>query len=100
LGNPQVVVAVIDDGFDLTHPDLSENGKIVSPKDFTRNSNNPSPDPLNKDWHGTACAGVAVGSANNSGIVGAAPNCRLMPVRWGSFLTVDAAGAVNKLLDN
>jgi subtilisin family serine protease len=89
LGNPQVVVAVIDDGFDLTHPDLSENGKIVSPKDFTRNSNNPSPDPLNKDWHGTACAGVAVGSANNSGIVGAAPNCRLMPVRWGSFLTDD-----------
>lgn len=89
LGEPQVVVAVIDDGFDLTHPDLSENGKIVSPKDFTRNSNDPSPNPLNEDWHGTPCAGLAVGKANNSGIVGAAPNCRLMPVRWGAFLTDD-----------
>ncbi|MDJ0633741.1 MAG: S8 family serine peptidase [Xenococcaceae cyanobacterium MO_188.B29] len=85
VGEPQVIVAVIDDGFDLNHPDLSGDGKIVAPKDFTRNSNDPSP--ALGDWHGTACAGVAVGSANNNGIVGAAPNCSLMPVRWGTLLT-------------
>ncbi len=87
LGNPTVVVAVIDDGFDLKHPDLSGEGKIVAPMDFTRNSNEPLPDFLGEDWHGTACAGVAMGNADSKGIVGAAPHCRLMPVRWGRNLS-------------
>ncbi|HEV2122908.1 MAG TPA: S8 family serine peptidase [Chloroflexota bacterium] len=87
LGDTTVVVAVIDDGFDLKHPDLSGDGKIVAPVDFTRNSNEPLPDVLGEDWHGTACAGVAVGNADSKGIVGAAPHCRLMPVRWGRSLS-------------
>lgn len=92
LGNPDVVVAVIDDGFDLDHPDLAGIGKIAAPWDFTRNTNEPRPNPRPLqhdlgDWHGTACAGVAVGSANGVGIVGAAPNCRIMPVRWGINLS-------------
>lgn len=87
LGNPVVVIAVIDDGFDLRHPDLSGEGKIVAPMDFTRNSSQPLPDMLGEDWHGTACAGVAVGNADSKGIVGAAPHCRLMPVRWGRDLS-------------
>lgn len=82
LGDPMVIVAIIDDGFDLNHPDLSGAGKIVAPWDFTRNGNDPSSDPLEGDRHGTACAGVAVGNANGEGIVGAAPGCRLMPLRW------------------
>lgn len=102
LGKREVVVAVIDDGFDLTHPDLSGAGKVVAPWDFTRSSNDPRPefsatypffDPEQNrwmgDWHGTACAGVAVGNAGSGSIVGAAPYCRLMPVRWG----VDLADA-------
>lgn len=91
LGSPNVVVAVIDDGFDLKHPDLSGSGKIVAPKDFTRGNNDPRP--AIGDWHGTACAGVAVGSANGSGIIGAAPNCRLIPVRMGPLLTDDQVEA-------
>ncbi len=87
LGSPNVVVAVIDDGFDLSHPDLTGTWKIIAPKDFTRNTANPAPDPLAEDWHGTACAGVAVGNADSTGIVGAAPRCRLMPVRWGRTLS-------------
>jgi subtilisin family serine protease len=86
-GSPNVVVAIIDDGFDLAHPDLSGTWKIVAPKDFTRNSASPVPDTLLEDWHGTACAGVAVGNADGTGIVGAAPRCRLMPVRWGRDLS-------------
>ncbi|WP_437672332.1 S8 family peptidase [Sorangium sp. So ce131] len=87
LGSPDVVVAVIDDGFDLEHLDLCGPGKIVAPADFSRNGHHPVPDPLGGDWHGTACAGVAVGNANGSGVVGAAPGCRLMPVRWGPDLS-------------
>lgn len=91
LGSASVIVAVIDDGFDPNHPDLSGAGKVTSPKDFTRNNNDPQPAP--GDWHGTSCAGVALGSVNNSGIVGAAPSCRLMPIRWGPFLTDDQVEA-------
>lgn len=88
LGSAQVVVAVIDDGFDLDHPDLYGLNKIQAPWDFTRNGNSPLPDA--NDPHGTACAGVAVGNTNSNGIVGAAPNCKLMPVRWGTGLSDEA----------
>jgi len=87
LGDPTVIVAIIDDGFDLRHPDLSGDGKIVAPMDFTRNSHEPLPDLLGGDWHGTACAGIAVGSADNHGILGAAPRSHLMPIRWGQSLS-------------
>ena len=98
LGSPQAIIAVIDDGFDLTHPDLSVQGKVLASWDFTRNTNDPRPEfnasyPEFKDgewqgdWHGTACAGVAVGAANTTGILGAAPGSRLMPVRWGVNLS-------------
>jgi subtilisin family serine protease len=87
LGAPQVIVAVIDDGFDLSHPDLSGAGKIVAPWDFIRNTADPKPDMNKAGWHGTACAGVAIGHANGSGILGAAPLSRFMPIRWGSELS-------------
>jgi subtilisin family serine protease len=41
LGDPNIVIAIIDDGFDLDHPDLSGSGKVVGARDFTRNSYNP-----------------------------------------------------------
>jgi subtilisin family serine protease len=87
LGSVSVVVSVIDDGFDLEHPDLYGPNKTHMPWDFTRNSNNPLPDEDTQDWHGTSCAGVAIGNTNSNGIVGAAPGCRLMPVRWGTSLS-------------
>ncbi|MEN3328161.1 MAG: hypothetical protein V7638_2968 [Acidobacteriota bacterium] len=94
LGSPACVVAVIDDGFDLTHPDLSGNSKVVAPWDFTTSTNNPapqrfSPDTRRGDYHGTACAGVAIGNANGTGITGAAPDCRFMPVRWTGTISND-----------
>jgi len=90
LGSSHVVVGVIDDGFDLDHPDL--HGKAIHPWDFQRNSPDVSPVPnlydhRRGDWHGTSCAGVAVGRARGGRIVGAAPEAALLPVRWGRFLS-------------
>lgn len=96
LGAPEVVVAVIDDGFDLEHPDLSGPGKVVHPWDFTRKSDQPVPDANTEDWHGTSCAGVAIGRSGGGGIVGAAPGATLMPVRWGPDLS---DGQVEKWFD-
>ncbi|MDB5583155.1 MAG: hypothetical protein JWR80_8331 [Bradyrhizobium sp.] len=87
LGDPMVVLAVVDDGFDLAHPDLSGPGKIVHPWDFTRSTSSPIPDANSQDWHGTACAGVATGRAAGGNILGAAPGATLMPVRWGPSLS-------------
>lgn len=85
LGQPPIIIAVIDDGFDLEHPDLARTGKVVHPWDFTRQGPDPRPD--HRDWHGTACAGVATGLAGGGRIVGAAPGCTLMPIRWGPSLS-------------
>ncbi|MEO0897805.1 MAG: S8 family serine peptidase [Bacteroidota bacterium] len=81
-GNRDVVVAIIDDGFDINHPDLSGEGKIVQPKDFYDGDDNPEPEASVGDYHGTPCAGVAVGEENQEGIVGIAPECAWMPIRF------------------
>jgi subtilisin family serine protease len=88
LGSPEVVIGIIDDGFDLTHPDLAS--RIVHPWDFKRGSSDVAPEPnltapATGDWHGTACAGVAVGASDAGKIIGAAPNCSWMPVRWSTL---------------
>jgi subtilisin family serine protease len=90
LGSSDVVVGIIDDGFDLRHPDLAD--KAVNPWDFDRNSANVHPEPSLTspgagNWHGTACAGVAVGKAGGGQIIGAAPNASLLPVRMNDSLS-------------
>ncbi len=79
-GSRRITLAVIDDGFDLGHPDLSAPGKIAAPYDFGEDDSDPSPGL--RDAHGTACAGVAIAVGGNGlGITGIAPGCRLMPIR-------------------
>jgi subtilisin-like proprotein convertase family protein/subtilisin family serine protease len=84
-GDRSIVVAVIDDGVEIAHPDFASSGKIVKPMDAQSFDSDPSPE-TDDDNHGTACAGVAVADENGSGVVGAAPNCSLMPIRWSQFI--------------
>lgn len=78
-GERRVVVAVVDDGFDIDHPDFQGDGKVVHPFDFIDGDAKPFPE--GEDYHGTPCAGVAIAESNGRGVVGVAPGCAFMPVR-------------------
>ena len=84
-GSRSIVVAVTDDGMDLTHPDFQGMGKIVSPRDFKGKDFLPLAEDADEN-HGTACAGVAVAEENGNGAVGVAPGCSLMPIRTTGYL--------------
>ncbi len=82
LGSSNITIAVIDNGFDLYHPDLKD--KVYQPYDLQRNS----PYLVHGDVrlvHGTPCASVALAASNGRGIVGAAPNARFMPIAGIDF---------------
>lgn len=95
-GNPNLVVAVIDNGFDLTHPDL--NTKVVRPWDLWNNSNQlQSGDP--RYSHGTPCAGVAI-APQTGGMCGAAPSARFMPVSGTGFSIESTEAMFNYVVRN
>src|SRR5690606_7559291 len=73
-GNENVVIAVLDSGVDLNHPDLKKN--LV--KGYTTINGTTSANDDN--GHGTHVAGIIGAVSNNQGVVGLAPNCKIMPV--------------------
>jgi subtilisin family serine protease len=81
-GSTNIVIAVIDNGFDTTHPDLKD--KIYKPFDLWNQSNKLSQGD-SRFTHGTPCASVALAASNGSGIVGVAPSAKFMPVSGTSF---------------
>jgi subtilisin family serine protease len=77
-GCNNIRVAVVDEGVDLTHPDLQAN--LLPGFDATGGGTAGGAE--NNDAHGTACAGIIGAVANNNiGITGIAYNCRIIPVR-------------------
>jgi subtilisin family serine protease len=83
-GDPSVVVAVIDSGVDLLHPDLA-GVTVVSPRNETFNTTDVTDD----IGHGTHVAGTIFARTNNAtGIAGIAPESRLMPIK-----ILDGAGS-------
>lgn len=68
-----VRVAIIDTGLDYDHPDLK--GRVVERRNFVDADNQIFP----RDLHGTQVAGVIAADADNDfGIVGIAPEARLL----------------------
>lgn len=75
-GQTNVIVAVLDTGVDATHVDLS--GKVLPGYNYISNNNNTADD----QGHGTAVAGTAAASGNNSvGVAGVAWKNYILPVK-------------------
>ncbi len=78
-GNPDVIIAVLDTGIDLSHPDLDSH--LLPGYDFVSDDSDPSPASVN-EYHGTHVAGIANAETNNgAGVAGVAWNARTLPVR-------------------
>lgn len=76
LPSRTVIVAVIDSGVCLSHPDLQ--GRLVGGYDFVDDDTDPS----DIYGHGCGVAGVIAANSNNGiGISGVAPNANIMPLR-------------------
>jgi len=75
-GSPNVVIAILDTGIDMDHPDLA--AKIISDVNFT---DSPTSD-YNGHKHGTHVAGIAAAvTGNGIGVVGLGYDCSLMNVK-------------------
>jgi len=81
MGDAQVIVAVIDTGVDLDHPDFNP-ARIVTGYNSVTGQNDPTPLADAVDAHGTACSGEILATAdNNEGVAGVCPGCSLMGVK-------------------
>lgn len=89
-GDSNIVVAVLDHGTQLNHPDLNIYSKSYDTETGT------SPSVIHGD-HGTACSGIISAKANNGiGITGIAPNCPVMSI---SNMLVGSSDAAQKRAD-
>jgi hypothetical protein len=90
-GDPGVVIAVVDTGVDLNHPDLK--GKLVAGRNIIAGDDNPQDD----NGHGTHCAGIIAARTNNlEGIAGVDWNSKIMPVK---AMAADGTGSVADIAD-
>jgi subtilisin family serine protease len=71
-----VVVAVLDSGVDGNHPDLA--GQVLPGNDLVDGSTDGRVDPVG---HGTTVAALIGGLRDGDGVVGLAPDVKILPVR-------------------
>lgn len=104
-GSKNVVVAVIDTGVDVTHPDLRENiwtDPVTGARGY--NAIDDNSDVRDFDAHGTHVSGTIGASGNNgTGVVGVNWNVTIMPVKFlGPFggSNADAVKAIDFAVRN
>lgn len=93
-GANTVIICILDEGCDLTHPDLqfSEDG-------INLGTMMPTGAPTGN--HGTACAGIAAATFNNNeGVAGLAGGCLIMPVAFDAWTDVEVADGLNYATSN
>lgn len=101
-GDRKIVIAILDDGVDIDHPNLKPNmwtnpdpgardqvGRDFFLPDGDPDQFNPRPKrfqfPFDQmqgnDIHGTCCAGIVAAAGLSGGSIGVAPGCRVLPVK-------------------
>ena len=92
-GRKDVVVAILDTGVELTHPDIAPNFDVARSRSFVP----AEPDLDDHNGHGSWCASAVAAPINAIGISGVAPNVTLVSLKVlnaagrGSFLGVSQA---------
>ena len=78
-GDSSLIIAIVDSGIDLNHPDFACPGKLTAARwNFVADNDNPDDD----YGHGTHVAGIAAACSNNhTGVAGVAWKARLMPIK-------------------
>jgi thermitase len=91
-GDENIIIAILDTGVDLAHPDLDD--KVHSSGyDFINDDSNATDD----EGHGTHIAGIAAAEThNNEGIAGVAWNCKILPVKVLDNLGI---GSYSEMID-
>jgi thermitase len=91
-GRPEVLVAIIDSGIDLEHPEFA--GRLTPGYDYVQYDEVPQ----DEFGHGTHVAGIVGAAANNNaGVTGLAPHVSLLPLRvldsagYGSYDSIASA---------
>ncbi len=83
-GDPDVVIAIVDTGFDVNHEDLI-GGKILpgcNTVGVEFHHANCNPDLTDNHGHGTGIAGTAAADTNNNvGVAGVCWGCSILPIR-------------------
>jgi len=88
-GSNSVILAVIDTGVDLSHPDFACANKLTAGYDFYNNDSTPDDD----HGHGTHVAGIAGACSNNGvGVAGVNWNVKIMPLK---VLSASGSGPVS-----
>ena len=106
-GSPDVVIGFSDDGCRLDHPDFDDNKfagwgymqgtRLVLSTDFDARPENMYTTGNN---HGTSVAGVIAAETDATHTVGAAPACRMLPVKWevqGPYLLISDSKLITVL---
>lgn len=107
-GDSDITIGVLDNGVDYNHPNLTDNilrdgqGNVLG-GDFTTDDN-PTAFPFGDESHGTQVAGLAAAPINGQGMVGAAPQASIVPLKIATGQTgtarpwsVDQTGFVDAL---
>jgi subtilisin family serine protease len=117
LGDPRVLVGIIDTGIDASHPDLNDNVDTSLSRNFTTDiplidgpceeepdASCSDPATVDEGGHGSHVAGTVGAELNGLGISGVAPNITLVNLRAGQdsgfFFLFETLAAYTYAADN